>query len=274
MHASKQLAALESMQDCIAVIRSWARKNSLTLNDKKTEFMIIGMRPQLLKINVDSIRVGDDAIPKSTPVRNLGSWFDETFSMATHITKTCSASFYHLHNIRRIRKYLSIEAAETLVHAFVTSRVDYCNSLLYGLPLCQLAKVQRVQNAAARIIVRESKYCHITPVLQQLHWLPVFYRIKFKILLTTFKAIHGTAPGYLCELVQIRKHSKYHLRFDDGLLLKHPSMKSLVILGDRSFMFAAPSLWNRLPTDIRNCSSIEKFKAKLKTHFFSEAFDL
>ena len=272
--ASKQLAALESMQDCIAVIRSWARKNSLMLNDKKTEFMIIGMRPQLLKINVDSIRVGDDAIPKSTPVRNLGSWFDETFSMATHITKTCSASFHHLHNIRRIRKYLSIEAAETLVHAFVTSRVDYCNSLLYGLPLCQLAKVQRVQNAAARIIVRESKYCHITPVLQQLHWLPVFYRIKFKILLTTFKAIHGTAPGYLCELVQIRKHSKYHLRSDDGLLLKHPSMKSLVTLGDRSFMFAAPSLWNRLPTDIRNCSSIEKFKAKLKTHFFSEAFDL
>ena len=94
------------------------------------------------------------------------------------------------------------------------------------------------------------------------------------MVLTTFKAIHGTVPGYLCELVQIRKHSKYHLRSDDGLLLKHPSMKSLVTLGDRSFMFAAPSLWNRLPTDIRNCSSIEKFKAKLKTHFFSEAFDL
>ena len=93
--------------------------------------------------------------------------------MTTHITKLCCAAFHHLHNIRRIRKYLSQDVAETLIHSFITSRVDYCNDLLHGLPAYQLQKLQRVQNAAARLFFVEHKYCHITPLLQKLHWLPI-----------------------------------------------------------------------------------------------------
>ena len=107
-----------------------------------------------------------------------------------HITKIYHAAFYHLHNIRRIRKYLSMDAAATLIHSFVSSRIDYCSSLLYGVPKCHIDKLQRVQNAATRLVIMQGKFCLIIPVLHQLHWLPVSFRINFKILLLTFKAIH------------------------------------------------------------------------------------
>ena len=124
--------------------------------------------------------------------------------MGDHTTKTSSAAFYYLYNIRRIRKYLSKECTETLIHAFISSRLDYCNSLLYGLPAYQIQKLQRVQNSAARLVFHESKFCHITPLLRALHWLPVAYRIVFKILLLTFKAIHKLAPTYISELVSLK----------------------------------------------------------------------
>jgi hypothetical protein len=131
--------------------------------------------------------------------------------MSTHIFRTSSSGFYFLYNIRCIRKYLSRELTETLIHAFISSRLDYCNSLLYGLPNCQLAKLQRVQNAAAHLIFQESKYCRITSLLKNLHWLPVKYRIDFKVLLLTFKAIHGMAPQYSSNLISLRKSNRYSL---------------------------------------------------------------
>ena len=129
--------------------------------------------------------------------RNLGSWFDSKLTMATHISKTCNSAFYYLYNLRRIRKYLSKDNTKTLIHAFISSRVDYCNSLLYGLPEYQLNKLQRVQNMCARLICNESKYCHFTPLLVDLHWLPVKVRIELKILLIVFKIFKGLAPSYL-----------------------------------------------------------------------------
>ena len=130
-------------------------------------------------------------IRSETAVKNLGAWFDSTLWMSTHISRVCSAAFYHLHNISRIRKFLSLEDTKTLVHALVTSRVDYCNSLLYGIPASHLNKVQRVLNAAARLVCRAPRYCCITPLMRELHCLPIRQRIHFKILLFTLKAIHG-----------------------------------------------------------------------------------
>ena len=155
---------------------------------------------------------------------NLGAWFDDQLTMAVHITKICSAAFYHLHNIRRIRKHLSTDSAATLIHSFISSRIDYCNSLLYGVPKCHIDKLQRVQNAAARLVVMQGKFCHITPVLHQLHWLPVLFRINFKVLLLTFKAIRKSAPSYINDLVKIKPlNSRYGLRSNDGILLSHPN---------------------------------------------------
>ena len=244
------------------------------LNDGKTELLVLGTRQQLSKINISHLRVGDATVVASTSVRNLGSYFDKNFTMAMHVTKTCSAAFFHLHNIRQIRKFLSHEATERLIHAFVTSKVDYCNSLLYGLPAYQIAKLQRVQNAAARLIFKESRFCHINPLLRQLHWLPVHYHIIFKILLIAFKAIHGLAPEYISCLVCIRSQGRYNLRSHEGIILDglHTSCRTYKTLGDRAFAVAAPKLWNELPATIRNCVSIYSFKSGLKTHLFKQAF--
>ena len=103
----------------------------LQLNDDKTEFLLLGTRQQLAKVNIATITVGNTEVTSGTAVKNLGAWFDSTLGMLTHISKTCSTAFYYLHNISRIRKFLSLEDIKTLVHALVTSRVDYCNSLLY-----------------------------------------------------------------------------------------------------------------------------------------------
>ena len=108
--------------------------------------------------------------------------------------------FFHLHNIRRIKKYLSQDSLRTIVHVFITSPLDYCNSLMYGLPNVQSSKLQRVQNAAARLIMDIPKYSHITPVLYDLNWLPIAYQIKFKILILT---IYGLAPSYLSDLIKV-----------------------------------------------------------------------
>ena len=205
-------------------------------------------------------------------VRNLGSWFDSQLTMSSHIRKlcTCSAAFYHLCNIRRIRN-LSQETAGSLVHAFITSRIDYCNSLLYGLPNNQLAKIQRVLNASARLVCIAPRLCHITPIMRDLHWLPTRARINFKVLLLTFKALHGLAPQYLQSLITV-KTSCYNRRGSNALLLAKPSVKSEVTLGDRAFAIAAPSLWNSLPSELRSITCVTSFKAHLKTYLFGHAF--
>ena len=118
--------------------------------------------------------MGDSKIvPSTEAIRNLGCWFDNNFTMNAHVTKTCKAGFFYLHNICRIRKFLTQEITEKLIHAFVTSRLDYCNSLLYGIPSNLLAKLQRVHNAAARLIHQAPRFCHITPLLVDLHWLDI-----------------------------------------------------------------------------------------------------
>ena len=187
-------------------------------NDDKTELMLIGTRQQLKKVNWNDITVGDTVVEAKSVVRNLGSWFDHNLDMSSHIRKQCTSALYHLHNISQIRKFLSTDTTKALVHAFVTSRVDYCNSLLYGLPASHLNKVQRVLNAAARLVCRAPRYRRITPLLYELHWLPVRQRISFKILLFVFKAIHGFVPTYLRELVSIKRFGNYNLRSSsDGL---------------------------------------------------------
>lgn len=269
----EETAALTAMESCIADISQWMHKDKLKLNSDKTECLLIGTRQQLQKVsNISMLLVGDSQIAPSCEVRNLGTWFDSKMSMLSHINKTCSSAFYYLYNIRRIRKYLSRPTTESLVHAFITSRVDYCNSLLYGLPNSHIMKLQRIQNAAARLVIGAPRFCHVTPLLFNLHWLPISYRIKFKILLLTFKCLYGLAPNYLIDLICIKKQSRYSLRSNDSLLLELPSIKTRPTLGDRAFQSAAPYLWNALPSTIRNIKTLDTFKTAVKTHFFNLAF--
>ena len=178
-------------------------QDRLMISDDKTEFLLVGTRQHLDKLDSCSITVGNNRISPSPCVKNLGSWFDSNWSMTDHINKACNAAFYHLHNLRRIKKYLSRDSLITLVHAFITSRLDYCNGLLFGLSKAQIAKLQRLQNAAARLI---------------------------------------------------------------------PKGEMLTTLGSRSFSAAAPKLWNGLPVELRQATSLNSFKSRLKTYLFKKYF--
>ncbi len=128
-------------------------------------------------------------------------------------------------------------------------------------------------NASARLVYRAPKYCHITPLLREPHWLPVRFRIDFKILLITFKIPYFVAPSYLKDLVSVLPASHYQLRGNNsGILLERPRLKTKKTLGDRAFLIAAPFLWNSLPLPIRQETSIESFKRSVKTYLFRKAF--
>ena len=184
-------------------------------------------------------------------------------SMETHINEVCSSGFYYLHNLWRIR-YLSQDCLVTLIKAFVT-RLDYCNSLMYGLPHCQISNY-RVQKAAARIALDLSKFCHITPALRQLHWLPVVKRIQFKILILSFRAIHGLSPPYISELITVKPKIYVQSPLTQQYSAATSYAENPATLGARSFTAAAPalSLCNKLPADVRNVASLNSFKKSIK----------
>ena len=266
---SNQVVAVQDMENCISNVRDWMTASKLKMNDDKTECMLIETRQQLAKVSLEKIKVGENSIPPSQIVKNLGTLMDCNLTFHKQVNN-CKTPFYFLYGIRKIRKYLTKDVTATLFNALVISRVDYCNSILYGLPAYQIAKLQRVQNTAARLVYMIPKFTHISPYLKELHWLPV----KFRIAILTFQAIHGLAPKYLCELVRIKEQSTYHLRSSEEIILLQPPEKSVTRLMDRAFQFAAPRLWNRLPKDLRLLNSISTFKKQLKTYLFRMAYDI
>ena len=203
-------------------------------------------------------------------VRNLGVVLDQCLNMDAQVTNICRGDYCHLENIRSIRPLLTPEALKTVVHAFISSRLDYCNSLLLGVSETLIQRLQRIQNITARIVTNSSKYDHITEILKMLHWLPIRQRIAFKVILLTYRSLNGTAPKYISELLTVRTHS---------LLLRSSSQLTLVVpptrlkgYGDSSFTACAPRLWNSLPSHIRDLKTIEQFKKQLKTHLFNQTF--
>ena len=159
-----------------------------------------------------------------------------------------------------------------VIHAFVSSRLDYCNALYFGLDQRLIKRLQLVQNAAARLLTGTRRHEHITPVLASLHWLPVAQRVQYKMLLMVFKSLNGTAPSYLSELLSKQEYSRT-LRSSSQSLLAVPRSK-LKSRGDRAFSVAGPRLWNSLPLQVRSALTLEHFKSLLKTHLFSMAYHL
>ena len=191
--------------------------------------------------------------------------------MEQHFKSKCRAAYAQLYNIRKVRKYIDHQSAEKLIHALIHSHIDYCNALLIGLPKDLMHKLQMVQNTAARVLCRIGKYDYITSTLKSLHWLPMEFRIKYKICLLTFNYLHGHGPEYISEML-IPRIIQYGLTSQDDLTLVVPRTKRNT-LGDRAFRAAAPTLWNLLPKDVRSCNDVGVFKNKLKTHYFGVAYN-
>ena len=242
------------LENCLTDIYTWMSQNKLKLNADKTEVLVMGTPQMRAKISIPSITVNGVIVPVlNEPVCNLGVVFDPNMNMSVHVSKVIKSANYHLRNIRKIRKFLNTDTTKSAIFSLVTSRHDYCNGLLCGITDELLCRLQKVQNNAARVVSGSKKYDHITPVLKDLHWLPIRKRIEFKILLLTFKCMQGCAPLYLRELL-VKEANTRTLRSNTKNLLQIP-LTYLKRFGDRAFCAYAPRLWNELPDNTKARSS-------------------
>ena len=265
--------ATSKMEHAVSVIRTWMADNFLCLNDDKTEVLLIGSKSSHEKLDIPHIQIGNEKIEPSSSAKNIGFRFDSVLNGKKQVKDMCKSAWHHLRTIGKIRRYLDSKATELLVHAFITSKLDINNALLYGLPDSLIHSLQVIQNSAARLVMKLPKTSHVTPILIQLHWLPVQFRIKFKILLFVYKSLNGLAPGYVLNMLQHKPVSSYALRSDKKHLLMEPKSKTATY-GDRNFRNVAPRLWNLLPLKIKMAPSVNSFKTHLKTYLFKQAYEL
>ena len=263
---------ITAITSCVAHIRDWMSRHFLKLNDDKTEILVITTPALAHSVSISSLNLAGTEVQTVNSLRDLGITLDSRLQLQQHVKNIAKSAFYQLYRIARIRKYINQDAAKSLVHALVLSRIDYCNIALYGLPHCLIQKLQRVQNHAARLICGTHKLDHVSPVLQSLHWLPIKERLIYKMLLLAFKVLQGQAPKYLCDLLKPYIPPRM-LRSSTQGLLEEPGFR-LNTYGARSFQCAAPRLWNSLPIHIRTVSSLALFKRHLKTFLFRKAYNL
>ena len=250
-------------------------QNFLCLNDDKTEVVLFASPYFQKRINIPHVSIGNDQIYPTVEAKNIGFIFDNVMNGKKQISAICKAGWFHIRNIGNMRRYLDKSSTERLIHAYISSKLDVNNALLYGLPDYLIKKLQRLQNAAARMVMQAPKHCHITPILKDLHWLSIRSRMHFKVLLTVYKALHGLAPIYISDLLVRRQSSYRSTRSCEGNMLIVPPTKDMTVTwGERNFIYVGPYLWNQLPANIRNCVTLDSFKTRLKTCLFRDAFEL
>lgn len=261
-----QDVAVGKIELCLKDIKSWNTQNMLKCNPDKTEIMHFKSQFAKSTTPLPAISFDQNELKPTETVRDLGVILDSHLTFKPQVNNVCRSASLAIRNIGKIRKYLDKDSTEKLVHAFISSKLDYCNSVLYGLPNYEIQKLQRLQNSAARLVVRAKRREHITPILRDLHWLPIDKRITFKLLLMTYKALNGLAPVYIKELLQVNNPVRT-LRSNNSTTLLVPR-SNMASYGDRSFAVSAPKLWNNLPKEIKNCKSLQSFKSLTKTYLF------
>ena len=209
-------------------------------------------------------------MPFSASIRSLGVTLDCVLSMEAHVRQLCQVLYLQLRRIGKLRHLLSVEATNKLCVSFILSRMDYCNALFTHLPEKHMSKLQRIQNCAARLVLRQAKHCSATALLRTLHWLPVRARVEYKLSTLCFKCLTSSAPVYLSQLISPYTPTR-SLRSENALLLTVPSF-NLQTFGRKSFSVSAPLVWNPLPLSLRKTDSLATFKRHLKTYLFNKCF--
>ena len=261
------------LQDCISDVANWCSSRRLQLNASKTELIWFGSRFSLKKLTENDLTLELDSgsIHPVSVVRDLGVMLDCELSMKQHVTKVASSCFYHLRRLKQIRRLVGQEVTAQLVSAFILSRLDYCNAVLAGLPRATTDPLQRVQNAAARLVLNLRLRDHVTPALRQLHWLPVAGRIRFKLCLLMHRIHTGRAPQYLVDTVQsVITSSRRHLRSSETT--DYVKRTTRTKFGERGFSHSGPAAWNSLPSHLRTIADTNVFKRHLKAFLFTESF--
>ena len=251
------------LPDCLKEITKWMNINFLKINGDKTEILLLFPQSIANRVIINGTMFGNQCIRFSKEVKNVGVTLDQNLTLDKHINKIVSHSHKLLKDIGRIRNVLSNKHTEMLVHAVISSRLDYCNSLFFNLKQQNIFKLQKVQNAAARLVARIRKRDSVRCKMKELHWLRVESRVIFKLILIVYKCINER-----CSKNLKITYKRYNCRPNDYLLLETTAVKTKY--GKRTFDFAAPRLWNALPLDVRIEGDIEKFKKRVKTILFKD----
>ena len=262
------------MQSCMGDVKAWATANMLKLNDNKTELMLVtSKRTKQLHRLPTSITIGNAQIPFKKSVQVLGFSLDCHLTMNAHVSNIARTCYFELRRLASIRSFLTSTATATLVSTFVLSRIDYCNSLLFGSTHDVTSHLQRIQNYSARVILRLPMSSSITTHLKSLHWLHVKVRSTYKIACLCYHSRSSTAPSYVNDMLHKKplhtrntRSSSYTMPF-----LNRP-VYSKATLGDRSFSFASFSVWNSIPNDVRCAPSLSSFKSRLRTYLFRSVY--
>jgi hypothetical protein len=247
------------IQSCIGGIRQWMAANRLKLNDGKTDVINFSSQFRPQSVIMPRVKFGELIVDPSNSVKNLGVILDENLAMTEHINAVVKSAYFYIYSIGKIRRHLDKASTQRLVHSLVTSRLDYANSSIINVPLCERRKLQRVQNCAARLVSLIRRRDHVTPVVREYH-----------VLMFVFGCLTGTAPVYLTDL--IRPVSHYRSLRSNNCNLHVPRTKTRTY-GDRAFSVIGPRLWNSLPSEFKNISSQTVFKSKFKTYLFTKAFN-
>ena len=262
---------LHSMQSCISDVKAWATANMLKLNDNKTELMLVTSK-HLHNLHT-SITIGNAQIPFKQSVTNLGFTLDCHLTMNAHVSNIARTCYFELRRLASIRRFLTSTATATLVSAFVLSRIDYCNSQLFGSTHDVTSHLQQIQNYAARVILRIPMSSSTTIHIKSLHWLPVKVRSTYKIACLCYHCHSSTAPSYVTDMLHRMPLHTCNTRSSSYTmpLLNRPA-HSKATLGDSSFSFASSSVWNSIPNDVRCAPSLSSFKSHLKTYLFCSVY--
>ena len=263
-------AAVDQLSTCLVDVEAWLKASRLRLNPAKTQVMWLGSQQLLSRLDIVDVSILSSDIRVQEKARDLGVVIDSRLSLSDHVASVCRSGYYQLRQLRPVVRCSSEDATKTLVQAFIASRLDYCNVLYYGIYDELIRRLQSVQNAAARLVTGTRRSDHISPVLRQLHWLPVRQRVVFKVATLVYQSLCGHAPSYLvddCQLVTDVRARK--LRSADTRTLA--VNRTCSSFGDRTFAAAATRVWNSLPPDMRKPElSYGQFRRSLKTFLFGQ----
>ena len=265
---------LFSMQSCIGDVKAWATANMPKLNDSKIELMLVTSKSSKhLHSLPTSITIGNAQIPFKQSVKNLGFTLDCHLTMNAHVSNIARTCYFELRRLASIRRFLTSTATARVVSAFVLSRIDYCNSLLFGSTHDVTFHLQRIQNNAAQVIMRLPMSSSITMFSKSLHWLPVKVRSTYKIACLCYHCHSSTVPSYVTGMLHRKPLHISNTRSSSYTmpLLNRPA-HSKATLVDRSFSFASSSVWNSIPNDVRCAPSLSSSKSRLKTYLLHSVY--
>ena len=221
-------------------------------------------------VEMPSIPLAGCDIKRCDNLKSLGVVLDDHLSFDKHVSDICKSTSFHTRALAHVRRSITTDMARTVATAIVGSKLDYCNSLLFGASDKNISRLQRIQNNLARVVTNRGRYDRITPILAELHWLPIKERIEFKLCTLTYKVRTNKQPAYLASCLTESGPTRT-LRSASRHLLTVPRTRT--VAASRRFSVAAPTAWNRIPLAIRETETLASFRNKLKTFFFKLAYD-